>query len=514
MSSFLKNSIDKDGFNNILNSLKKQTNIDDVTQDIKSAANIISSVRNGVVAKNANSNVGNIESLVTLNDKSDPDNIEDVGPVRLKNPIQGFNSDFETTPTNVRPLEAITGKSPVSGKLKSHVIASTPLSIFNNIQSITGNEPSQSLMNNFTTEPTGEVVQNIKKTQGNNNLFGNALFSQLLSKLGSINNFEGGLLNNLLLLGTDVLRNELTTITRGLLKENVLKSVLQEILLGNKEKAAQIVENALSGSNLSATERDKIFKDVYKIDPSLSNVVSGVPSSTDEFSKLLPPTVKVERLNSNEQNYPENTRITKGGSYPYEFKFVDSFEELIADFRGASREITEVVVHWSAHFNNQGNVGSEECHNIAIDRGFGRGISYHYIIKKDGSIQRGRPLNMMGAHAKANGHNKYSIGISMIGGYNCNSNNPTPNNFISAESITSSQWNSLNQFLRAFYVVWPGGQVWGHNETDPTKVDPGISMKQYILSKFNKTNKSSSGSAPPLSPAQLVGANNSKATPS
>jgi hypothetical protein len=103
----------------------------------------------------------------------------------------------------------------------------------------------------------------------------------------------------------------------------------------------------------------------------------------------------------------------------------------------------------------------------------------------------------------------------MVGGYNCNSGNPRYNKFISAESITSEQWNTLDQFLKAFYVVWPGGQVWGHNDTDPeSMVDPGIDMQEYIQNKFKKKNKSASGTLPPLSPSELVGASNTNAKPS
>ena len=46
-------------------------------------------------------------------------------------------------------------------------------------------------------------------------------------------------------------------------------------------------------------------------------------------------------------------------------------------------------------------------------RGF-RGISYHYVIRLDGSIEKGRDEIEMGAHCL--GENLYSIGICYIGG--------------------------------------------------------------------------------------------------
>ena len=496
--STLENSISHDKFSSILDGVKEQTNIEETSASITDLANASLSTTSSLVAKNAATTVANIEPLTSLSDKFEDGDISDVGPVRLKKPLQGYLSAFTTSPQNSTALQAITGRAPTLGNLKSHVIASSPFSIFSSVGNITGVDPNDSLMDQLTSMAGNTVISNIKDTT-RDNTFADTLTSITLSRLSSTNNYEGGLLNNLLLLGTDVLRAQLVSDTKGLLGDTVLKSAMQEILLGRKENAVSIVQRSLENS-VSGTDLDIILKNVYRINPSVSNVVA---SRGAQFTQLKPATSVVERLNSNEQDFPTTSRVAKGSVNGYEFKFVDSFEELIADFRGTNREITETVVHWTAHYIDQGHVGAEECHNIAIDRGFS-GCSYHYIIKRDGSLQRGRPLNRVGAHAKANGHNRYSIGVSMVGGYNCNSGNPNYNKFISAESITSDQWKTLDQFLKAFYVVWPGGQVWGHNDTDPeNQSDPGIDMQQYIKSKFKKTNKSSSGTLPPLSPSEL-----------
>ena len=41
-------------------------------------------------------------------------------------------------------------------------------------------------------------------------------------------------------------------------------------------------------------------------------------------------------------------------------------------------------------------------------------IGYHYVIKRDGTVETGRELEEVGAHAK--GHNAISVGICMVGG--------------------------------------------------------------------------------------------------
>ena len=41
-------------------------------------------------------------------------------------------------------------------------------------------------------------------------------------------------------------------------------------------------------------------------------------------------------------------------------------------------------------------------------------IGYHYVIKRNGLVEAGRPVSISGAHAK--GHNADSIGICLVGG--------------------------------------------------------------------------------------------------
>jgi hypothetical protein len=92
------------------------------------------------------------------------------------------------------------------------------------------------------------------------------------------------------------------------------------------------------------------------------------------------------------------------------------------------------------------------------------------------------------------------MGICLVGGYTVPSNiglNQPPQG---PESLTAEQMTTLRLMLNTFYKVWPGGQVWGHNDTDPgNKSDPGFNVSTYIRQNFNKENVSSSGTIPPLS---------------
>lgn len=70
---------------------------------------------------------------------------------------------------------------------------------------------------------------------------------------------------------------------------------------------------------------------------------------------------------------------------------------------------TAIILH---HRAGEGDAMS--IHNLHLNNGWS-GIGYHYYVRKDGSIYRGRPENTVGAHAGDN--NNYSIGICFEGNF-------------------------------------------------------------------------------------------------
>ena len=169
------------------------------------------------------------------------------------------------------------------------------------------------------------------------------------------------------------------------------------------------------------------------------------------------------------------------------FPYISSVEELAAEFRNISREITEVVVHWTETHTNR-NIGSEEINRYHLKLDL-EGIGYHYVIRRDGSIQRGRPVNIQGQHAPINGHDERSIGVAFVGGINVPTGTPNSEDFLSAASLTRSQINTFNHFCREFYKVYGGAQIVGHVDIDLIEVDPGFSVIDYVEANFGKTSK-------------------------
>jgi hypothetical protein len=185
------------------------------------------------------------------------------------------------------------------------------------------------------------------------------------------------------------------------------------------------------------------------------------------------------------------------------FSYVNTVEELEAELRTSSRDITEVVVHWSETFTNK-NIGAEEINSIHLGLGL-KGIGYHYVIRRDGSLQRGRPLSKEGDHSSANEHDKYSIGLVFVGGFNCASGTPNPETFLSSQSLTRAQMTTFEQFCRAFYKRYPGGQLLGHNDIDLKELDPGFDVIDYCKDVFGKESVfTDPATQKPFKPSDLI----------
>lgn len=78
----------------------------------------------------------------------------------------------------------------------------------------------------------------------------------------------------------------------------------------------------------------------------------------------------------------------------------------------AMKEVEGIVLHNSGVSVLQ---SIEVIHNYHKNKGWA-GIGYHYYVRKDGSVYRGRPENMAGAHCPS--VNSTSIGICAEGNFN------------------------------------------------------------------------------------------------
>ena len=91
------------------------------------------------------------------------------------------------------------------------------------------------------------------------------------------------------------------------------------------------------------------------------------------------------------------------------------------------------------------------------------GIGYHYVIRRDGAIEPGKPEWMVGAHCK--NHNAHSIGICYEGGLNIRGQ---PD-----DTRTEAQKVSMRRLLEELHQRYPRAIIVGHNDLNPHKDCPG-----------------------------------------
>ena len=130
------------------------------------------------------------------------------------------------------------------------------------------------------------------------------------------------------------------------------------------------------------------------------------------------------------------------------------------------RDINKIIIHCSATKEGQ-DVSVDTIRRWhVVERGWSD-IGYHYAIGLDGSIHKGRPNNVQGAHTK--GHNKGSLGICYIGG--CDKDlNPK-------DTRTDAQKRSFLILLEGLKSIYPKAKVHGHNEFS-SKACPSFDVQE------------------------------------
>ena len=119
------------------------------------------------------------------------------------------------------------------------------------------------------------------------------------------------------------------------------------------------------------------------------------------------------------------------------------------------------------------DIGVKEITEWHKLRGF-TSIGYHYVIRRDGTREKGRELNEIGAHVVGYNHN--SVGICMAGGMDQDMQKPE-NNF------TDAQWSSLAITLRELHQDYPRAVIVGHRDLDSAKACPSFSVSEYVADK-------------------------------
>jgi len=167
----------------------------------------------------------------------------------------------------------------------------------------------------------------------------------------------------------------------------------------------------------------------------------------------------------------------------FRFEPVSTEEELELELSNVKRDITEAVIDWTGTFSDI-NITAKDIHE---DIHRTTGIQYHYIIQRDGTLQRGRPISIATEKSFISNHSSFSVLVGFVGGYNAMRGTENPDFYLSSKSLTSAQLLSFDQFCRSFYRAIPGGQILGRNAIEGNAyLAPGFDVIKYVKDKFDR----------------------------
>lgn len=128
------------------------------------------------------------------------------------------------------------------------------------------------------------------------------------------------------------------------------------------------------------------------------------------------------------------------------------------------RDIKKLIVHCSATPEFK-DFDVEDIREWHVKGNGWSDVGYHFIIKLDGTVEDGRPINIRGAHTF--GHNKDSIGICYIGGMDKDMKEWK-------DTRTPEQKDSLFNLLMDLKFQYPEAKVFGHKDFTNKKLCPSF----------------------------------------
>ena len=284
----------------------------------------------------------------------------------------------------------------------------------------------------------------------------NVELSTGLNKINASINFGfGSLLQNLSEDLFSTTRNQLNNVTR-------IGGILQPITDGDLREIIRALESNRLDAAVSIVRRysdlpeGRLYDALNALDSTLGSILS--PALPTGISG--PPVNKVDTSDST-------------------FQIIHNKNALISEFQALKRETTVLVITHTASYIDQ-NLTAEQINTITTNTG---GIPYHYIIRRDGAIERGRapelPAVTLTDHPQ---YNERSILVALVGGINTPkpSRNQSPDLSGARKSFTRLQWESLRTLVRSAYTAYPGIQVVGRSQFGDGRTHPGFDVEEYI----------------------------------
>jgi N-acetylmuramoyl-L-alanine amidase len=135
------------------------------------------------------------------------------------------------------------------------------------------------------------------------------------------------------------------------------------------------------------------------------------------------------------------------------------------------RSKTELIIIHCADTYETMEIGASDIRKWHVEERGWSDIGYHKVIRRDGTVEAGRDIDVSGAHAS--GHNSVSVGVCLVGGRG--ENDEAENNF------TPQQFKSLASVIDELLASYPDSEVLGHRDLpDVQKECPAFDVRSWM----------------------------------
>lgn len=126
------------------------------------------------------------------------------------------------------------------------------------------------------------------------------------------------------------------------------------------------------------------------------------------------------------------------------------------------------------------DIGRKEIDQWHRKRGWLK-IGYHFVIRRDGTVEKGRDIEEVGAHVL--NHNSNTVGVCLVGGLN--------ENMKPEANFTPEQYAALEVLLFQLLVLYPDAQIKGHDHFDKGRACPTFDAEDWWKQRWKQKDQSS-----------------------
>jgi N-acetyl-anhydromuramyl-L-alanine amidase AmpD len=135
------------------------------------------------------------------------------------------------------------------------------------------------------------------------------------------------------------------------------------------------------------------------------------------------------------------------------------------------KKTDSIIIHCAATKASM-DIGYKEIRKWHVEDNGWDDVGYHFIIRRNGQLEKARPEGYSGAHAPS--HNSRSIGICLVGGMA--EDGSAENNFTLEQFLTLK--DLVNMIMDKYSDIT---EVLGHCDVQENKPNcPGFNVKEWL----------------------------------